>query len=869
MKKSPRIIAALLSLIILISLAACNSDSSHAGESSDTTQTSVNQSAPAESEEVTGSDNESQENVTVAEDTEATGTAAEGTPAEGTAAEGTETENTETTETVTENTETELGEFEIDEFYEGEAYVITPYGLKYTATDYSKIEENAFVFDSAVTFDLGDAFSDVFNRFSVNYSSTAPVKLYLSYTVGKDAREDLFYLEKGEGIFSALVPDFFESSTGSKRGHHITSIRIVPCIEGEISFVFSNFDSERIEVPDRNLYFKGSRLTLGVDLMWGGALTYVSDSSCPVDGLGNLINIHDEGRLVQQSYYGTGAIPGVFEWGCFNGSDHWPYNPVQGGGQGGISSHLIDFYVGDNYIYVKSQPMDWGKVGYLTPSYMENWYYVEDDYIRVTNRFVDFSGWEHPENGQEIPAFYTVSYLDSFALYDGVNPWTNDELTYRHSLPFWGDSQNSSQCTFPIKEPNSETWCAWFNENDNYGIGIYVPGADKYSAGRYKYDGSKAPDANPTNYVAPWKQIKLVAYEALEYDYLITTGSLDEIRAIFKANKDIITNTKLTEKGNNNRQPYFEESLEVIDLTKPENTKYVLYPSSTSVTYDESEGAVKLTVTGVDPHVSFDYLASKYPLDAKDFEYLEIEYMLPADNNTESYSGQLFICADNRTAAAESDSVRYQLIKDGKYHTLRIKLSTLSFWKGRINLIRFDYFNASPKGDMIYLRSVALTNQAAESTDMRNVVFDSESKLDLMAGQYRTGVSYDARIGAAKLVALGDDPSVTVDYDVSSEPLNAENFKTLKITYMMPKTGDYDIYPYAIFPCSGNILNPTAEATIYQLHGIIADGEWHTLEIDMSQYSFWSGEIHKIRFDYLNSGFRVGDVFYLKSIVLE
>ena len=270
--------------------------------------------------------------------------------------------------------------------------------------------------------------------------------------------------------------------------------------------------------------------------------------------------------------------------------------------------------------------MDWGKsdIKYITPSYMENWYIVEDDYIKVDNRFVDFSGWEHPTNGQELPAFYTISYLDSFVWYDGIEPWTGDGLSWRHELRFWGDSQYAGECSFRIKVPNSETWCAWVSTEDNYGIGLYTPNIDRYSAGRYQYietlgvslgtSGSKDAMANPTNYVAPWKQIQIVSFEALEYSYLICAGSVDDIRATFTEYKDLFDNASLNNNSKNNRQPYFEENMESLDLTVDGNEKFACYPNSTSVVFDKTEGAVKFTVLSGDPHVTFDYLASPIAL---------------------------------------------------------------------------------------------------------------------------------------------------------------------------------------------------------------------------------------------------------------
>ena len=106
----------------------------------------------------------------------------------------------------------------------------------------------------------------------------------------------------------------------------------------------------------------------------------------------------------------------------------WSYNPVQGGDQYANRSKLVDCSVSSNRLWVKCQPMDWAQNNRITPSYMENTYLLEEDCIRVDNRFIDFSGYRHRPAHQELPAFYVLSYLDQFTFYDGARPWTGDAL---------------------------------------------------------------------------------------------------------------------------------------------------------------------------------------------------------------------------------------------------------------------------------------------------------------------------------------------------------------------------------------------------------------------------------------------------------
>ena len=834
---------------------------------SETTETETETTETETETTETESETTETESETTETETETTETESETTETE---TETTETES-KTTETESETTETEaetkppeesssIDDVDVVE-NNGEASVVTPSGIQYTVSGYNGIEKNGFSFVSGLTVDLSDAFSTPFNRFTLKYKSTAPLKIYISYVENGTMIEDYFFLEAGEGTFSAFVLGFLDKI----QAKDLTSIRVDTCKNKNAEFVILDLTTAVVSVPNRDYYISGSRYTLGIDLGWGGTINYVSDNTCPISGVTNMINKHDPGRLVQQSYYGTGAIEGVFEWGSFNGSDTWPYNPVQGGGKGGYPSRIIDFVVDGNCVYIKAQPLDWGKINYITPSYMENWYIIEDDYIKVDNRFVDFSGWEHPCRGQEIPAFYTISYLDSFVWYDGVDSWTGDDLSWRHELNFWGDSQYSSECSFRIKVPNTETWCAWVSTEDNYGIGVYVPNADRYSAGRYQYNGSKDASANATNYVAPWKQIQLISYLPLEYSYLICAGSVEEIRSTFTEYKDLFDNASLSENSSSYRQPHFEVSLEEMDFTSESGIDFVLYPNNTNILFDEDEGAVKLVVKGSDPHVSFDYSASAVTMYAEDYAYVEIVYMIPTTNSKNSYSCQLFICADKRINAGESDSVRVNLIADGNYHMLRVKLSEKDFWKGTVNLIRFDYFDTSEKSDVMYIRSCKLTNGFDASFE--NIDFTDYLSIDNISAASRTEVVFDKEVGAAKLTVIGNDPSITIDYSVLATPMYAEDYKTLKITYMVPAGQSFANFSYAIFPCTGDLMNASSTATVYKPTGIIADGQVHVLEIDLSQQSFWAGKINKIRIDYFNNC-SVGDIFYLMGVEL-
>ena len=585
-----------------------------------------------------------------------------------------------------------------------ETVYTTEDGTKYTASGYSKAANGVFTItkDLVITFENG-AFNENFNRMSFKYSSSKPLHIFVSYISAGSSKTDDFYLEAAEnGVFNGLISTYLSNA----KAKNIKSVTVSTCSGKSAAFSLKNLSTELISVYNSQTYFiENSRFKVGIQLSWGGGVNYIEDKTSSISGLTNLINRADTGRLIQQSYYGTGGNA-EYTPGDFNGSV-WRYNPVQGGDKYGNSSRLIDVVVGDNSVYIKAQPQDWSLNGQITPSYMENTYIVYEDTIRVDNRFVDYSGWTHPYTHQELPAFYTVSYLNRFTWYNGTDSWTDAPLSYRDDLQFWGDPNYAADCQFFVKNGNTETWCSWTSAQDGFGVGLYVPNVDLLYAGKYGYNGSKDPANGATNYVAPLNMIKMVSYTPIEYSYLITTGTVDQIRQTFKQNKDFATNESLHKNYVSMRVD--EINYATLDFANEYCRTAVSAANNTNVTYSISEKALKITASsGGDPQVFVDYTKSSPVLYASDYKTIEIDYMIPVSNGRSSYATDLFLCTGDKISPDGSERVRKSLVKDGEYHTLTVNVGSLSFWSGKINKIRFDYFDDCDAGDVMYVKAIRL-----------------------------------------------------------------------------------------------------------------------------------------------------------------
>jgi hypothetical protein len=95
-------------------------------------------------------------------------------------------------------------------------------------------------------------------------------------------------------------------------------------------------------------------LKLKLDLSRGGAICYVSLSGSDE----NLVNIFDEGRYIQQSYY-AGKFLDRQKEGQSPRWSPWPWNPIQVGDAFGNRAEILDYIQKEDILYVKCTPMLW------------------------------------------------------------------------------------------------------------------------------------------------------------------------------------------------------------------------------------------------------------------------------------------------------------------------------------------------------------------------------------------------------------------------------------------------------------------------------------------------------------------------------
>jgi len=286
-----------------------------------------------------------------------------------------------------------------------------------------------------------------------------------------------------------------------------------------IAILISGFSlqaQESLELDNDTLHIK-------LDLTRGGAINYISCSGTSR----NIVNINDEGRYVQQSYYAGKSVNRQDEGQKANWSP-WSWNPIQVGDSYGNRAEILKSTKEGNTLYVKCIPMLWDMKNKPAEAQMEQWTTLTGSVIKVHNKLTchrtdDIYG-EGVENSQELPAVYPISSLKNLYAYLGNAPFTGATLDKPEVKNlrdgFWGRY---------IDGIVSENWMA-FVDDDLWGMAVYTPICTNFLAGMAGDPGFEANDAS-TSYIAPVKKAVLNKNSVYEYDYYLIIGKLDEIRA--------------------------------------------------------------------------------------------------------------------------------------------------------------------------------------------------------------------------------------------------------------------------------------------------------------------------------------------------
>lgn len=325
---------------------------------------------------------------------------------------------------------------------------------------------------------------------------------------------------------------------------------------------------------------RNGALRLLQDTARGGAISYISLAGSKR----NLVNIADEGRYIQQSYY-AGCRVERLEEGQSPAWSPWSWNPIQCGDYAHNRAQILETRQTSDSTYVKCIPMQWDMDNKPAEAIMEQWTSLSNNVVsvrcRLTCHRTDNIYGEGIPNDQEIPAVYPISALNNLYAYFGAAPFTDAALTSTEVIQlesgFWGiyvpDNGN-----FP-----TEKWMA-FVDDSGWGLGIYSPQATKFLAGRAGGEGEESASFS-TGYIAPVRVETLMKNSVSEYSYYIVVGTLNEIRAkIYQIHNQHPTSNPAVKKAQNDLKVYPNPAGEQPQITAGELRKNEM-PSSCAYSY--------------------------------------------------------------------------------------------------------------------------------------------------------------------------------------------------------------------------------------------------------------------------------------------
>jgi len=315
---------------------------------------------------------------------------------------------------------------------------------------------------------------------------------------------------------------------------------------------------------DRVIYIQNSNIKLGVNLDLGGAITYLSERASAE----NIINNYDWGRQIQMSFY-SGPKPYIPESGQ-QPHENWAFlgwNPIQSGDVGGFKSKVVDYYQGNDSIYIKSIPMQWPLANVPGECYFESSIKIKGNTVQVNNRIRNhrIDKTQYPARSQELPAVYVNAPYHRLVTYKGDKPFENDTVS---EIP-----QNSETEPKWSHWQATENWVAHLNDND-FGLGIYTPEVQSYIGGFYGKKGVGGTKDSPTGYCAPILKEILDHNIVYDYSYNLCVGTLQDIRNMSAKNRTPVSKLKYYFK--NDRDHIYYEGAK--DKGFPVNNKLIIEP---------------------------------------------------------------------------------------------------------------------------------------------------------------------------------------------------------------------------------------------------------------------------------------------------
>jgi hypothetical protein len=408
-------------------------------------------------------------------------------------------------------------------------------------------------------------------------------------------------------------------------------------------------------------YLDNGTVRVGVDLNMGGVITYLSKSSDSY----NVINGHDLGREVQQSYY-AGPDP----YGSPN--PDWPWNPIGAGDGYGHPSPVVASSNDGTTIYVRTLPMQWAIDSVPCECFFESRITLEGNAVRMryrlTNHRADLN--RYGSYGQELPAVYTIGKLWRIFTYDGPAPFTGD---LAREVPFVAGPPWQSLAP-------TENWVALVDDS-GWGVGVLNTEVYFFLAGFSDTPNAGGPGDDNTGYIAPVRDEILDHNVTYDYEASLILGTVAEIRAYAAAHRRVET------------RPDLHFSMDGFQ----EDRQHVTYVNASDSGLP-IRGGLHVLLDEIDPEIWL-------PESRWDAGSLPTLYLTAAFHTHET-AAEVFWAVPGQSFDG-SRRLEFTVVPDGQMRTYAIPLWSSPTYTGTITRLRLDPSGGGISGDWVDVASIS------------------------------------------------------------------------------------------------------------------------------------------------------------------
>lgn len=432
------------------------------------------------------------------------------------------------------------------------------------------------------------------------------------------------------------------SLIGASVAFSIASFLLV--VDPAIAAVSFNKQNKVVIVSNGNI-------RLGIDLNKGGSLSFLSTLHGE-----NLINDHDLGRQVQASFY-SGPRPfgnPAPQW------SNWGWNPIQSGDFFGNRSRVQIWRVSRNTVYTKTIPLQWALRNVPCECTFETWTTLSEDRVRVQTiiRNHRSDNTQYDANLQELPAVYAVGRLRHL-------------VTYTGKRPFSGQAAEEIPGVFPWTNwLATEGWSAYVDDT-GFGLGVISPNAQAFSGGFSGVPKNGGAREEQTGYIAPNLTEILDSNIAYRSDVTLVVGNIQEIRRVAEQVA-----------GRDKRPDYLFQH----------DRQHWTYVNAKDAGWPV-RGQLSISTSSPDPQLwsaKRAFAAAATPM-----------LFVTAAFNGRGSDAQFFWTTFGEAGFSERNSLHFQVMPDGKYHSYALPLAGRAGWIGMITQIRLDPPSGGSDGRML------------------------------------------------------------------------------------------------------------------------------------------------------------------------